>query len=106
MPSTSFEGQHQSYEEAEDSKKSELQTIQKIVKNKRQSEPKHLSSRVNEKGEKAKTSEGDITCLTCMGTGTVYPLDGGRGLRSDKSVAIPIFLITEIIKAQSKLCFP
>lgn len=91
MPSTSFEGQNQSYEEAEDSKKSKLQTIQKIVKNKRQSEPKTLSSRVNEKGEKATTSGGDVTCFVWMGTGTLHPLEGGRGLQSDKSVARPIF---------------
>lgn len=91
MPSTSFEGQNQPYEEAEDSKRSKLQTVQKIIKTKKDSEPKTLSSRVNEKGERAKTSGGDITCLVCMGTGTLHPLEGGRGLQSDRSVAMPIF---------------
>ncbi|XP_037621961.1 telomere repeats-binding bouquet formation protein 1 [Sebastes umbrosus] len=59
------------------------QTVRNVIKNKNDSELKHMSSNLSLQEETAKTSGGGVWCSLCKGTGAIMsphlqPLDGGR----------------------------
>lgn len=68
------------------------QTVRNVIKNKNDSELKHMSSNLSLQEETAKTSGGGVWCSLCKGTGAIMsshlqPLDGGREPHTaDKSV--------------------
>ncbi|KAF1386619.1 hypothetical protein PFLUV_G00096740 [Perca fluviatilis] len=60
-----------------------IQTFRNVIKNTSDRELKHMSSSLSMQEGKAKTSEGDVWCSMCKGTGALKsshlrPVEGGR----------------------------
>ncbi|XP_032380407.1 telomere repeats-binding bouquet formation protein 1 isoform X1 [Etheostoma spectabile] len=60
-----------------------IQTFRNVIKNRNDSKLKHMSSNISIQEEKAKTSEGDMWCSVCKGTGALksshlQSLEGGK----------------------------
>lgn len=71
-----------------------LGTVEEAAKEEGARRAKGTSPRVNEKEEDA----GDVTCLTCMGTGTLLPLEGARVLQPHKSVDFLVVYHSEVLQ--------
>ncbi|XP_075875240.1 telomere repeats-binding bouquet formation protein 1 [Nelusetta ayraudi] len=71
---------------AEDENDTGLGTVEEAAKEEGARRAKGTSPRVNEKEEDA----GDVTCLTCMGTGTLLPLEGARVLQPHNHFLEPL----------------
>ncbi|XP_033997011.1 telomere repeats-binding bouquet formation protein 1 isoform X1 [Trematomus bernacchii] len=70
-------------EGGDDNNNVKIQLLRNVIKNRKNSQLKNMSSSLSMQEEKSRTSEGDVKCSVCKGTGALTsshgrPLEGGR----------------------------